>query len=521
MLHATMTMTMTGILSAITAVDGHVYLMEPTSRNFFYTTTFQSQGFEGMTYCPHCLQSRGPAAVAARALELTPADALSNYGDGAWPHLTAYNRGELASNGNFLENDEISVRHGICGDPEQTAAEGTNVFGQENSVYPVLETYQEGSVVEMKVVISTYHWGHFEFHICNSEDLSNPDGPVTQGCFNMHPLDRAEDDGDASPIDPDHPGRYYLDPPCRAAETDQTKPEGAEYGYVVTGRYKLPEGLTCKRCIVQMVYYTGHVCKLPGYDHFKPDSLPEGCAQSNSDWINLDPPACGEGDVYPEEFWNCADIEIVSGMFAMVRGGGILGGYPEDGGEVEDQESSGGVNDDDVAASHEEQEEQEGQEEEEEEEEEEAHRDEEQENGGSSSCRPLEVLASQVIASASTQEANPAAHVLDGSLETRWSAEGSGSWLAIDLPVAASLSSIELAFEDGDERTQDFEIVVVSDTGVSTTSYTSSGETVDFQQFSLSSLAEGGNLVAKTVVIVGYGNSLNDWSSSAFSAAIG
>lgn len=53
--------------------------------------------------------------MAARALELTSADALSNYGDGAWPHLTAYNRGELASNGNFLENDEISVRHGICG----------------------------------------------------------------------------------------------------------------------------------------------------------------------------------------------------------------------------------------------------------------------------------------------------------------------------------------------------------------------------------------------------------------------
>ena len=53
--------------------------------------------------------------MAARALELTSADALSQYGDGAWPHLTAYNRGELASNRNFLENDEISVRHGICG----------------------------------------------------------------------------------------------------------------------------------------------------------------------------------------------------------------------------------------------------------------------------------------------------------------------------------------------------------------------------------------------------------------------
>lgn len=70
----------------------------------------------------------------------------------------------------------------------------------------------------------------------------------------MHPLTRAEDDGEASPIDPAHPGRYHLDPPCREKETDQTKVAGAVAGYVVTGRYQLPEGLTCERCIVQMVY---------------------------------------------------------------------------------------------------------------------------------------------------------------------------------------------------------------------------------------------------------------------------
>lgn len=97
--------------------------------------------------------------------------------------------------------------------------------------------------------------GHLEFFICNAEDL--PDGPdsvVTQGCFNMHPLDRAADDGDASPIDPNHKGRYYLDPPCVAAERDQTLLPGAFPGDVVTARYQLPEGLTCEHCIVQMVY---------------------------------------------------------------------------------------------------------------------------------------------------------------------------------------------------------------------------------------------------------------------------
>lgn len=97
--------------------------------------------------------------------------------------------------------------------------------------------------------------GHLEFFICNADDLpGGPDSAVTQGCFNRYPLDRAADDGDASPIDPNHRGRYYVDPPCRAFETDQTMVPGAQGGDVVTARYQLPEGLTCAHCTIQMIY---------------------------------------------------------------------------------------------------------------------------------------------------------------------------------------------------------------------------------------------------------------------------
>lgn len=40
----------------------------------------------------------------------------------------------------------------------QTADDGSNRYGQENSVYPVLETYAEGGIIEAKFVASTYHW---------------------------------------------------------------------------------------------------------------------------------------------------------------------------------------------------------------------------------------------------------------------------------------------------------------------------------------------------------------------------
>ena len=56
-----------------------------------------------INYCPHCFQSRGPAAVRERG------------GGAPWPHFN----GERAENGNYIESDEVARRHGVCGDPEQ------------------------------------------------------------------------------------------------------------------------------------------------------------------------------------------------------------------------------------------------------------------------------------------------------------------------------------------------------------------------------------------------------------------
>lgn len=45
--------------------------------------------------------------------------------------------------------------------------------------------------------------------MCNTDEMDDSDGIPTQECFNKHPLTRAPGDGDASPIDPAYPGRYY------------------------------------------------------------------------------------------------------------------------------------------------------------------------------------------------------------------------------------------------------------------------------------------------------------------------
>ncbi|CAM9643894.1 unnamed protein product [Ectocarpus sp. 13 AM-2016] len=286
-----------GFLAQLPVSDGHAYMMTPISRQLGGTTPFNPEGEVPVNFCPHCYQSRGPAAIRERS------------GGKPWPHY----KGARAANGNYLESDEVAQRHGICGDPEQTAAEGDNKYGRENYNYPVLGTYAEGGVLEVKILVSTYHWGHVEVFLCDTADLpEGEDSIVTQSCFNDYPLDRAVDDEFNGPIDPNYTGRFILDPPCRASETDQELVEGAYPGDVATARYQLPEGVVCDRCVVQMVYYTGNSCKHEGYAEFNPESWPSSCAPSKADWINEVVGQCGDGDAYPEEFWNCADISITS-----------------------------------------------------------------------------------------------------------------------------------------------------------------------------------------------------------------
>ncbi|CAM9620047.1 unnamed protein product [Ectocarpus fasciculatus] len=278
---------------------GHIMQMYPISRQYSYGPVFKEWDFPGIDYCPHCYNARGPKFVKERAKAKTDPAVLDEYGGG--DEFPLY-FGDFADNGNYLETDEIAKRHGICGDPEQNADEESNVYSTANIGWDVLGSFKSGEVLEMDIIMNAYHWGHCEFFLCNADEMDDPDGLPTQECFNRYPLTRAADDGDASPIDPNYPGRYYVDPECRAGETEQGSPEGAPEGYNIKMRYVLPD-IECDRCVLQM-----HI----GYEEFNPPSWPGTCAPNKSDWIELNRSICGEDGAYPEEFWACSDISLTS-----------------------------------------------------------------------------------------------------------------------------------------------------------------------------------------------------------------
>ena len=119
-----------------------------------------------------------------------------------------------------------------------------------------------------------------------------------------------------------------------------------------------------------------------------------------------------------------------------------------------------------------------------------------------------EVL-SVVAVQASGDDGNVPANTLDGDFSTRWSANGQGQWLELDLGSVHTVGQVAIAWYRGDQREAVFDFEVSSD-GVNWTpvfSGVSSGTTTDLETFSFSPVA------ARFVRYVGLGNSSSTWNS--------
>eukprot|EP00121_Abeoforma_whisleri_P009669 Awhi_evm1s8894 len=140
--------------------------------------------------------------------------------------------------------------HGLCGDninDEQRHMSG-GVFG--NGVISM--TYITGQIIDIEIIVTAHHKGHFQFRICDLPEGSGNNVQATQQCLDENVLQLADGSGTDWPLPPS---------------------QGSQETYKMS--YVLPQGLTCSRCVFQWYWETGNS---PG--------------------------------AYPEEFWNCADIKI-------------------------------------------------------------------------------------------------------------------------------------------------------------------------------------------------------------------
>jgi dihydroxyacetone kinase DhaKLM complex PTS-EIIA-like component DhaM len=114
-----------------------------------------------------------------------------------------------------------------------------------------------------------------------------------------------------------------------------------------------------------------------------------------------------------------------------------------------------------------------------------------------------------VTVTTSDDDGNIGSNTIDNSLETRWSAIGSGQWIQYDLGKSYAINQLSIAFFKGNQRQADFEIRVSEDAKnwSRITRSLSSGATLQQEKFDIA------GTTARYVRIVGYGNSKNNWNS--------
>jgi Lytic polysaccharide mono-oxygenase, cellulose-degrading/Chitin recognition protein len=254
-----LTVSMTMYSLVVSMVDAHGYLKSPRSRNFVASQDGVSYGGSGSDpkpeYCPHCLNRGGPLAACG-----------------------------LVDDRNY--------------DFPPNAIGGTmppNIQG----------TYTAGSQLDVDVVLTAHHMGHFEFYAC---PITSPNQKPTQACFKSNPVKVLRDVLYGAPADPNYPNRAYIPPltyPGIISFTGGSVP-GTLYRYVV----ELPANLQGDLVLLQWYYLTANSCIHPGYSTYPFPAAWGGNLPGPTGMCNVDDSDGGSGT--PERFWNCAEIKIVA-----------------------------------------------------------------------------------------------------------------------------------------------------------------------------------------------------------------
>jgi hypothetical protein len=103
----------------------------------------------------------------------------------------------------------------------------------------------------------------------------------------------------------------------------------------------------------------------------------------------------------------------------------------------------------------------------------------------------------------------PSSYVIDNNLQTRWSNNGKGSWIQLDLGSSKNICSVNIAWFKGNERQSNF-VISTSKDGTTFTKVLekkSSGTTLNLEEYVLP------NPNARYIKIIVNGNTQNDYAS--------
>ena len=217
---------------------------------------------------------------------------------------------------------DFQWRAGVCGDqiaPFQPHMRGKSNIADGEFYYGGLVTrnYTQGSIIDLEVNILANHNGFMEIHMCDVQECG---GEISEDCFKQGhcyhllraatPSCESGNDRGCAPIDPNYPHRWHM--PC------STVPENTQERF---GRdkmqFKLPQNLTCDHCVLHWFWTAALNCNPPGVKEFfegpnapnwgdcsvQGGRAPEGYRKYKE--------TCGGPDLFPEEYYQCADVRIV------------------------------------------------------------------------------------------------------------------------------------------------------------------------------------------------------------------
>eukprot|EP00178_Gracilaria_changii_P001405 TRINITY_DN1198_c0_g2_i1.p2 TRINITY_DN1198_c0_g2~~TRINITY_DN1198_c0_g2_i1.p2 ORF type:complete len:348 (-),score=70.22 TRINITY_DN1198_c0_g2_i1:4-936(-) len=157
-----------------------------------------------------------------------------------------------------------------------------------------------------------------EAHVCDVTKCAG--GDISKECFlsgaciQLHRARNAECDSGSSmkcgPIDRNYPGRWYL--PC----SDPNSPLGYDAYAPEYATFQLPHDFYCEHCVLQWYWAAANGCNPPGVlDYFDGPDRPDWqqCAGQGDarGGVTRNKKPCGGTQYFAEEYYQCADIQIV------------------------------------------------------------------------------------------------------------------------------------------------------------------------------------------------------------------